>query len=535
MPRYLLGRLYFLATVLAIDCILPSSIPHDIALFGTFARFGIVAFGIFIGFGHSRLKSQHESLSFNAGFFAVHMVCVGFVCLGFLIGPHEFNAAFSHAAPFVFRAVLLLGITLLTLACVPFRTWIQTIRMTNPLWLYASGAGLLAAVLRNPSQSLWDGSIGDRGRILQVAVFHSVHGVLRLFLPDVMADPATLVIGTPRFAVMIAKACSGMEGLGLTLVFTIFWLWYFRKEIRFPQAVLLVPCALGWVWLFNIARICMIVFIGDGGAPDVAMVGFHSQAGWIAFTLVALAFSIAMQKLSWVRRTALQSAGSVSGGTIVGEIVEARESSATAAYLVPFLAILAASFISRGASGYFEWLYPLRFVAAALVIWHFWPEYRKLNWRFSWMAPAAGLVIFLVWIVPVWWMGARAASPLGSALMALSLPTRVLWIVFRVAAAVITVPIAEELAFRGYLARRLIRRDFDAVSFDQLTVLSIGISAVVFGLMHGQHRLVGTLAGVVYALLLKRKGRIGDAVAAHAVSNLLLAAWVLVRGDWALW
>ncbi|HMD21751.1 MAG TPA: CAAX prenyl protease-related protein, partial [Alloacidobacterium sp.] len=166
---------------------------------------------------------------------------------------------------------------------------------------------------------------------------------------------------------------------------------------------------------------------------------------------------------------------------------------------------------------------------------HFWPEYRKLNWRFSWMAPAAGLVIFLVWIVPVWWMGARAASPLGSALMALSLPTRVLWIVFRVAAAVITVPIAEELAFRGYLARRLIRRDFDAVSFDQLTVLSIGISAVVFGLMHGQHRLVGTLAGVVYALLLKRKGRIGDAVAAHAVSNLLLAAWVLVRGDWALW
>jgi len=535
LPRYVLGRLYLLAAVLAIDCILSASIPHKIELFGSLARAGIATLVIFIGFGYSRLKAQRENLSFDGRFFTVHMACVGFVCLGFLTRLHESSAAFSEAAPFVYRAVLLLGITLLALACVPLRTWIETIRITHPLWLYACGAGLLAAVLRKPTQSLWDGSLGDRGRFLEVAVFHSVYGVLRFFLPDIVADPSTLVIGTPRFAVMIAKACSGLEGLGLTLVFTICWLWYFRKEIRFPQAILLVPCALGCMWLFNIARICTIVLIGDGGAPDVAMVGFHSQAGWIAFTLVALAFSVAMQKLSWVRETALQSAGSVSGGTIAGEIVEARESPATAAYLVPFLAILAASFISRGASGYFEWLYPLRFVAAALVIWHFWPEYRKLNWRFSWMAPAAGLVIFLVWVVPVWWTGERAASPLGPALMALSPPTRVLWIVFRVAAAVITVPIAEELAFRGYLARRLIRRDFDAVPFDQLTVLSIGISSVVFGLMHGQHWLVGTLAGVVYALLLKRKGRIGDAVAAHAVSNLLLAAWVLVRGDWVLW
>src|SRR5262249_32652844 len=163
------------------------------------------------------------------------------------------------------------------------------------------------------------------------------------------------------------------------------------------------------VWLFNIARICMIVLIGDGGAPDVAMVGFHSQAGWIAFTLVALAFSVAMQRLSWVRKTSLQSASPAVYST--HEIGEARESPATAAYLVPFLAILASSFISRAASGYFEWLYPLRFIVAAVAIWHFWPEYRRLNWRFGWMAPAAGLIIFLVWVAPTWWAGESSTSP----------------------------------------------------------------------------------------------------------------------------
>ena len=206
---------------------------------------------------------------------------------------------------------------------------------------------------------------------------------------------------------------------------------------------------------------------------------------------------------------------------------ETAESPATAAYLVPFLAILAASFISKAASGYFEWLYPLRFIAAAIALWYFRSEYRKLDWRFGWIAPATGAAIFLAWIGPALWMHERHASPLGSALAALSPSIRTAWIAFRVAAAVVTVPIAEELAFRGYLARRLISRNFDEVSFRSLTSLSVCLSSVAFGVMHGSHWFVGILAGLAYAAVLKWRGRIGDAVIAHATSNLLLAVWVL--------
>jgi CAAX prenyl protease-like protein len=118
-----------------------------------------------------------------------------------------------------------------------------------------------------------------------------------------------------------------------------------------------------------------------------------------------------------------------------------------------------------------------------------------------------------------------------------SLPSasRIVWIVFRVAAAVVTVPVAEELAFRGYLARRILSRDFSEVPFARLTLVSIGWSSIAFGVLHGQHWLVGIVAGLAFAAILRSRGRMGDAVVAHAVANLLLAAWVLARGDWGLW
>jgi len=42
-------------------------------------------------------------------------------------------------------------------------------------------------------------------------------------------------------------------------------------------------------------------------------------------------------------------------------------------------------------------------------------------------------------------------------------------------------------------------------------------------------------AGVVFALVAKVRGRLGEAVAAHATAYLLIAVWVLARGDYSLW
>ena len=145
------------------------------------------------------------------------------------------------------------------------------------------------------------------------------------------------------------------------------------------------------------------------------------------------------------------------------------------------------------------------------------------------------MAVFLIWIFPHLRDAQPTANTLGAELNQLSPLARWAWISVRIVAAVVTVPLAEELAFRGFLARRLVNRSFDNLPLGKLTVLSILISSLVFGFMHGQQWMVGTAAGMAYALLARYKGRLGDAVAAHAVSNLLLAAWVLTRGDWGLW
>jgi len=109
-----------------------------------------------------------------------------------------------------------------------------------------------------------------------------------------------------------------------------------------------------------------------------------------------------------------------------------------------------------------------------------------------------------------------------------------------VLAATTTVPVAEELAYRGFLLRRLSissggAADFEAIDFRRVTYFAIAISSILFGLMHGQRWFAGTLAGVVYAMVARRRQSIGNAVAAHATTNALIAVYVLAGGNWQLW
>ena len=110
----------------------------------------------------------------------------------------------------------------------------------------------------------------------------------------------------------------------------------------------------------------------------------------------------------------------------------------------------------------------------------------------------------------------------------------VVWLIARVLGSVVVIPLAEELAFRGYLLRRLVAADFRTVSPDRLTGVAFVISSMAFGALHGRW-LAGTLAGVCYALAFCRRGRIGDAVLAHATTNALIAGDVLATGAWSLW
>ena len=129
----------------------------------------------------------------------------------------------------------------------------------------------------------------------------------------------------------------------------------------------------------------------------------------------------------------------------------------------------------------------------------------------------------------------RVDNGIAAGIAHLPASARFVWLLCRTLAAVTTVPIAEELAFRGFLLRRLISPDFDLVDFRRFTYTAVVISSAAFGVLHGGRWIAGTVAGASYAVAMLRRGRIGEAVVAHATTNALLAAWVLVRGDWYLW
>lgn len=92
----------------------------------------------------------------------------------------------------------------------------------------------------------------------------------------------------------------------------------------------------------------------------------------------------------------------------------------------------------------------------------------------------------------------------------------------------------EELAFRGFLLRRLIGRDFTKVPCDQWNWPAVLVSSVAFAAAH-QQWIGGFVVGVAYAYAQKRRGLLSDAIIAHVGTNALITMEVLVPGHWSLW
>ena len=479
--------------------------------------------GALLFFGRARLAALwSESQPISRPFLLLHgLALVAIAALSFLLLQVVPNPSPAYNAAVVgwFAAILLLVGTL-PLTLFPVGRLRAAAIGLGSAWVYAAITTALAMLARTLVHIAWDAPGSRFGAMLQASTFNGVRVLLQLFYTGVVANAATLELGTARVTVEVAGGCSGIEGLTLMLALSVGWLVFARRELRMARAVWLVPISLAAVWVLNLVRIAALIAIGDAGYEAVAVGGFHSEAGWILFNVVALGFLLAAQRLRWLRK-----------------ISEPAEASAgmnpTAIYLSPFLAILAASLLTQAVSSGFEWLYALRLVVALAVLWWFRATYRRMDFRFGWLGIVAGAAVFAMWALLA--RGAGGGEKIAAGLALLTPLERVLWLSGRVLAAVVTVPLAEELAFRGYVARRVMDEDFERVPYTSLNFVAILISAVLFGAMHGRMWLAGIVAGIVFAVVARVRGRLGEAVAAHAVANLGIAVWVLVRGDYAMW
>lgn len=448
-----------------------------------------------------------------------------------LLVPFLYLSSLLYASPGSFAGIavawhLVAIAETLTLfaALAPASVWISMLRRMDGLPIFAIVPAAAAVAAIHLSQMLW--------KPAAEVTFRLVALLLEPVLPTMRSDPVALTLATDRFAVQIAEVCSGLEGIGLMIAFCAGWLWFFRREYYFPRALVVIPAGVITVFLLNAVRIAVLMLIGNAGYERVATVGFHSQAGWIAFNLAALGIAVLAHTSPWVSRVAAEKRAGATPARPPAASAGTSLTNPTAAYLMPLLAIIAAGMITHALSADFEAWYPLRLLAALAVLWIYRRSYARANFRFSWRGVAAGVFVFAVWAGVATLTIAPAGEPLG--LAALPPPLRGAWIGCRMFAAVVTVPIAEELAYRGYLLRRLVTEKFESAPFSTAGWPQLGLSALAFGLMHGRLWIAGTIAGLVYGWLAVRTNRLGESVAAHAVTNALVTASALGFGQWQL-
>jgi exosortase E/protease (VPEID-CTERM system) len=396
-------------------------------------------------------------------------------------------------------------------AMAPWSTWRDAARRLGVLWIYAALVAAAATWALPLTLKLW--------RPIAALTFELVRFLLQPLLPTLAADSSTLVLATSRFSVEIAEGCSGLEGVGLMLAFCCAWLLLFRAEYRFPRALVLVPIGLLLVFALNAVRIAVLVLIGDAGYPEVAVYGFHTQAGWIFFNCAAVMVVLLSRRSRWMNRRAIAR--------------DAPGDNPTAAYLMPFLAMLAAGMVARAMSGSFDALYSLRLAAGVVALAYYRTRLVSLDWRFTWRGPLVGVLAFIIWVVAGKFLLTPTAMP--QPLSDLSALWRSGWLASRALTAIAVVPIAEELAYRGYLLRRWISADFDSVPFSAVRWPALALTSVVFGVTHGTMWAPGIAAGWLYGWLICSTGRMGESVAAHATTNGLLAGLVLLSGQWQFW
>ena len=418
--------------------------------------------------------------------------------------------------PAVWLALVATTLALWFAAVAPPATWLRLARAEWPALLAGGGVGLAAWGAGRLTQKLW--------RPLSDGTFYVVLKVLRLMVSEdqIIAYPEDKKLGVGRFIVTIAPDCSGYEGIGLISVFLAAFLWIFRRSLRFPQAFLLWPIGIGCIWLANSLRIALLILLGARWSRDVAIGGFHSQAGWLAFLCISLALVAAALRIPFF--------------SLLKSSESAGPTSRTPAYLLPLLVLLAARMILRAfQADDFDKLYPLKVLITAAVLCWYARVRRPPAWSWSWYAVGAGIVVFAFWMGMAFYpAGQDHSSSLPDNLAAMNRATAVMWIVFRVIGSVVTVPLAEELAFRGYLMRRIGSADFEEQAYARCSWFAVIISSALFGFLHARW-VAGALAGLVYALVARRRGKLADAVLAHAVTNALIAATVLTGGAWWLW
>ncbi len=229
--------------------------------------------------------------------------------------------------------------------------------------------------------------------------------------------------------------------------------------------------------------------------------------------------------------------------------MEQKCKSPLAAYVVPFAIFLgglaAAQLIAKffGGSGHLllarpeYWVYPLQTLACGAALVFYWRRY-DFGVGGGWIAACvAGLLALALWICPQLVFGAPPRTDGFDPTVFADNPL-LYWLTVsaRFARLVVIVPLVEEIFWRGFLMRYLIRDDFESVSLGVFDAKSFLGGAALFMLVHATADWPAAfLTGLLYNGLLVKTRSLTACVVAHALTNLGLGIYIMTTRQWGFW
>ena len=212
------------------------------------------------------------------------------------------------------------------------------------------------------------------------------------------------------------------------------------------------------------------------------------------------------------------------------------------AYVAPFLVFIGIMAAERAAGTASELALAVRSLAVLVTILLVSRPVLSIRLASPVASVALGAAVFLIWIGPDilfpyrhYWLFENAVTGIAQSSLAPALRHDTPFLLLRVTSSMLLVPVLEELFWRGWLMRWLIQHDWMNVPLGTYAASSVWIVALLFASEHGPYWEVGLIAGVLYNWWMVRTRSLSDCIVAHSVTNALLAAYVIARGQWQYW
>ena len=183
------------------------------------------------------------------------------------------------------------------------------------------------------------------------------------------------------------------------------------------------------------------------------------------------------------------------------------------------------------------WIYGLKTLLGAWMVWSVRSVVTEMRWKFSLDAVLMGFAVFALWVgLDSLYPKSGSVDHPWNPLAYFKDNPSLAWafIACRILGSTLIVPPLEEVFYRSFLYRYIQSSDFLSIPLGNRNTKALGITALVFGFAHFEW-LAGILCALGYQFLVIRKARLGDAMTAHAITNLLLGLWVVYKGAWHFW